>query len=122
MIVRYISLYTSLIISFYIPYCICHGMEFIPCMTVVDNVSNAHEQGEPEDESYYDFWSQGEDLDSGGRTRNEDSEAKVTNHFLEPPLAFDKGYIFCAYSMLTKTASIIKQIFTIRSVVKGNGN
>jgi len=33
MIVRNISLYTSLIISFYIPYCICHGMEFIPCMT-----------------------------------------------------------------------------------------
>jgi len=34
MIVRNISLYTSLIISFYIPYCICHGMEFIPCMTL----------------------------------------------------------------------------------------
>ncbi|KAG1717745.1 hypothetical protein EDB19DRAFT_1839292 [Suillus lakei] len=42
----------------------------------VDNVSNAHEQGEPEDESYYDFGSQGEDLDSGGGMRNEDSEAK----------------------------------------------
>ncbi|KAG1723858.1 hypothetical protein EDB19DRAFT_1834448 [Suillus lakei] len=60
----------------------------------VDNVSNAHEQGEPEDESYYDFGSQGEDLDSGGGTRNEDSEAKVTDHFLEPPLAFDEGYTF----------------------------
>ncbi|KAG1719323.1 hypothetical protein EDB19DRAFT_1919105 [Suillus lakei] len=60
----------------------------------VDNVSNAHEQGEPEDESYYDFGSQGEDLDSGGGTRNEDSEAKVTDHFPEPPLAFDKGYMF----------------------------
>jgi len=33
MIVRNISSYTSLIISFYIPYHICHGMEFIPCMT-----------------------------------------------------------------------------------------
>ncbi|KAG1733312.1 hypothetical protein EDB19DRAFT_1911660 [Suillus lakei] len=60
----------------------------------VDNVSNAHEQGEPEDESYYDFGSQGEDLDSGGGMRNEDSEAKVTDHFPEPPLAFDKGYTF----------------------------
>ncbi|KAG2125423.1 hypothetical protein DEU56DRAFT_892650 [Suillus clintonianus] len=61
---------------------------------VVDNVSNTHEQGEPEDESYYDFGSQGEDLDSGGGTRNEDSEAKVTDHFPEPPLAFDEGYTF----------------------------
>ncbi|KAG1730296.1 hypothetical protein EDB19DRAFT_1832046 [Suillus lakei] len=60
----------------------------------VDNVSNTHEQGEPEDESYYDFGSQGEDLDSGGGMRNEDSEAKVTDHFPEPLLAFDEGYMF----------------------------
>ncbi|KAG2125087.1 hypothetical protein DEU56DRAFT_744061 [Suillus clintonianus] len=66
---------------------------------VVDNVSNpdvdapySYEHGE--DVSYYDFGSQREDLDSGGRTRNEDSETKVTDHFPEPPLAFEEGYTF----------------------------
>ncbi|KAG1884144.1 hypothetical protein F4604DRAFT_1919983 [Suillus subluteus] len=64
----------------------------------VDNVSDPHVQApyyeQGEDVNHYDFFSQGEDLDSGGRIRNENSEAKVTDHFLESPLAFDQGYTF----------------------------
>ncbi|KAG1844743.1 hypothetical protein C8R48DRAFT_617756 [Suillus tomentosus] len=46
------------------------------------------------DASSYDFWSQGEDLDSEGGTRDEDSEVKATDYFPEPPLAFEEGYTF----------------------------
>ncbi|KAG2104749.1 uncharacterized protein F5147DRAFT_775569 [Suillus discolor] len=46
------------------------------------------------DASFYDFWSQGEDLYSEGGTRDEDSEVKATDYFLEPPLAFEEGYTF----------------------------
>ncbi|KAG1890443.1 uncharacterized protein F5891DRAFT_1213766, partial [Suillus fuscotomentosus] len=46
------------------------------------------------DASSYDFWSQGEDLDSEGGTRDEDSEVKATDYFPEPLLAFEEGYTF----------------------------
>jgi hypothetical protein len=46
MIVRNIFSYTSLIISFYIPYRICHGMEFIPCMTLLNWIKEV--VGKPE--------------------------------------------------------------------------
>ncbi|KAG1892950.1 uncharacterized protein F5891DRAFT_1197062 [Suillus fuscotomentosus] len=46
------------------------------------------------DASSYDFWSQGEDLDSEGGTWDEDSEVKATDYFPEPPLAFEEGYTF----------------------------
>ncbi|KAG2109909.1 uncharacterized protein F5147DRAFT_575484 [Suillus discolor] len=46
------------------------------------------------DASFYDFWSQGEDLDSEGGTWDEDSEVKATDYYPEPPLAFKEGYTF----------------------------
>ncbi|KAG1880194.1 hypothetical protein F4604DRAFT_1922876 [Suillus subluteus] len=65
----------------------------------VDNISDPNVQApyyceQGEDVSFYDFGSQGEDVGSGGGTRDEDNEVEVTDYFPEPPLAFEEGYTF----------------------------
>ncbi|KAG1843265.1 hypothetical protein DFJ58DRAFT_844373 [Suillus subalutaceus] len=59
-----------------------------------ENVQAPYNYQQGEDGSHYDFGNQGEDLDPGSGTWNEDSEAKVIDHFPEPPLAFEESYTF----------------------------